>query len=95
MIVGVALHYQYEGVQPGKDIAVKLSLNSWIASDIRREADATRVGHMSIRLHTKILTDITGYGTGCSLHSDNRARKSRVTTFEGIRRYHEGHRFFL
>ncbi|KAI0895258.1 kinase-like protein [Annulohypoxylon nitens] len=40
--LGVALHYQYEGVQPGKDIAVKLSLNSWVASDIRREADATR-----------------------------------------------------
>ncbi|KAI1088520.1 kinase-like protein [Rostrohypoxylon terebratum] len=40
--LGVALHYQYVGDKPEKDVVVKLSLNSWAASDIHREADATK-----------------------------------------------------
>ncbi|KAI0886530.1 kinase-like protein [Annulohypoxylon maeteangense] len=41
--LGLALHFkQFEGEESVKDIAVKLSLNSWIAEDIRFEERATR-----------------------------------------------------
>ncbi|KAI1451514.1 kinase-like protein [Annulohypoxylon moriforme] len=41
--LGLALHYkQYEDGVAKKDVAVKLSLNSWVADDIRWEERATR-----------------------------------------------------
>ncbi|KAI2467378.1 kinase-like protein [Annulohypoxylon bovei var. microspora] len=40
--LGMALHYRYKGVEPFKDVGVKISRNGWIADDIRREENATR-----------------------------------------------------
>ncbi|KAI1207563.1 kinase-like protein [Annulohypoxylon truncatum] len=40
--LGLALHYRYEGVEPVKDVVVKLSLRGWIAEDIRREENAAK-----------------------------------------------------
>lgn len=43
MVVGLALHYRYDGEGTPKDVAVKLSLASWESDDLRKEGRAMEV----------------------------------------------------